>query len=154
VNLDSYHAWLAERGIEAPSCQPFVVLGSCVRQNATTWLVAAASAEDSATVEQACVKLSAALETLGQTVSWSVVDSNAGLPATQILKTMCPAVGNVFYLSGSYGEIQRDHQIEITQQRFDDDTETHRFPSIMNMNQNPDLKKKFWDYLKSKISAH
>jgi hypothetical protein len=148
VNLESYQAWLAERGIESPPSQPFVILASNVRIHAKLWLVAATDKADLDVVKLAMSRLGAAVENLGGEISWAVVDAGGELPGTAILRTLSPSVEEVIYLGArASDELKSLEPVEVdaTGARV-----SHE-PGITEMNQNPDLKKHFWERLKSKI---
>jgi len=151
VTTSVYQSWLADRGLDSPGSQPFVLLGAGVDARSHVVILAKASAGGQ-DIKSQVVKLAAALSTEDSTVSWVVVDEGQAIPLIQELRTLMPRLSRVVSLAGCNQDLQggpfeTEHQIfasrEIT---------IMKAPTLEAMNSNPVLKRSFWEAVRSWLS--
>ena len=146
-----YQSWLADRGIDSPGSQPFVMLGAGLDTRSHVVILASSSAAGQ-DVKSQVMKLAAALRTEDSAVSWVVVDEGQSIPLIQDLRTMMPRLSRVVSLTGGNPDLS-DGPFQIEQQIFASrEISIMKAPTLEAMNSNPVLKRSFWDAVRSWLS--
>ena len=148
VTTSVYQSWLADRGIDSPGSQPFVLLGAGIDARSHVVILATASSVGQ-DIKAQVMKLAAALSTEDSAVSWVVVDESQSIPLIQELRTMMPRLSRVVSLAGSDQDLS-GIPFEIERLNFASrEIAVMRAPTLEAMNSNPVLKRSFWDAVRS-----
>ena len=94
VTTSVYQSWLADRGIDSPGSQPFVLLGAGIDARSHVVILATASSVGQ-DIKSQVVKLAAALSTEDSAVSWVVVDEGQSMPLMQGFLAWCLSRGAI-----------------------------------------------------------
>ncbi len=154
MTLDSYHSWLADRGIVSPGSQPFELFGSSIDPGCDTLILALAAPEVSDGTVIAVSRLAAALSANGFIMSWVVANEVAPeQPSLELLRSLCPTVTRLIDLTGACPLVAgagfpsefRAHGIDGVHLIFG--------PRMAEMNRDTGLKKSFWLRLQQWMST-
>ncbi len=148
-----YRSWLTDRGIESPGAQPFELLGSFLDQGSQVLILADSSDPAASQIPAAVRKLSEALSSSELQVSWLLIKSGASYPDLKVLKAMLPSLTKFIVLtSGNLDSMANGFTTElktIAGRAID----VFQGPSIDLMNHNPELKRRFWNDVRSWLSC-
>lgn len=145
-----YQAWLTDRGLISPGSQPYHLLQSSIDPNASCCVLAAVEPDSAPELLTGISRLSIALKAPGRLVSWVAFAADGTPPDLKILRSMMPQLSRVIHLTSLAlpSTALTSFPIEATTVAS---RPIHLIygPSMALMNQEPQIKRQFWEQLRS-----